>query len=187
MVATNRTDFHERLKLLRSHGMTSLTIDRHEGRSISYDVLMPGLNYRMDEIRAALGLVQLEKLPQANRLRQMNAAHYCTTLQNQTAISVPWAQESPHSESSYHIFPVLLPPQVDRRQVMERLRVEGIQTSLHYPAYGQFTCYQDQFAGLPVADEISARVLTLPLYPGLTHEVVEFIANQLKGAVCCVS
>lgn len=183
MIATSRTDLDDRLRLLRSHGMTSLTIDRHSGRSISYDVLLPGLNYRMDEIRAALGLVQLEKLPEANRLRQERAKWYRKALQKQQKIIVPWEHESSYSASSYHIFPVLLPRQADRRQVMERLRVEGIQTSLHYPAYGQFSTYQGQFESLPVADEISARVLTLPLYPGMTETMVVDVCEQLHQAI----
>ena len=62
MVSTTDESIHEKLRHLRSHGMTSLTLDRHKGRAISYDVILPGLNYRMDEMRAALGLVQLKKI-----------------------------------------------------------------------------------------------------------------------------
>jgi dTDP-4-amino-4,6-dideoxygalactose transaminase len=137
----------------------------------------------MDEIRAALGLVQLEKLPDANRLRREKVIHYRKALLSQEEILVPWRHEPPHSVSSYHIFPVLLPRQADRFQVMERLRGEGVQTSLHYPAYGQFSTYQGQFKPLPVADEIASRVLTLPLYPGLTEEMVVQVCDQLSRAV----
>ena len=59
-------NLHQKLGYLRSHGMTTLTLDRHKGRAITYDVAQPGLNYRMDEMRAAIGSVQLDKLPAGN-------------------------------------------------------------------------------------------------------------------------
>ena len=70
MFVTRDKELDRKGRLLRSHGMSTLTLDRHKGRAISYDVMQPGLNYRMDEMRAALGLVQLEKLPAANSARK---------------------------------------------------------------------------------------------------------------------
>jgi dTDP-4-amino-4,6-dideoxygalactose transaminase len=76
LVATKDPGLHQRLRYLRSHGMTTLTLDRHQGRAISYDVMQPGLNYRMDEIHAALGLAQLAKLPAGNQRRAELTAAY---------------------------------------------------------------------------------------------------------------
>jgi dTDP-4-amino-4,6-dideoxygalactose transaminase len=70
MVTSCNPDLIQRLRYLRSHGMTTLTLDRHKGRAITYDVTEPGLNYRMDEMRAAIGLVQLDKLPAGNARRK---------------------------------------------------------------------------------------------------------------------
>ncbi|MBV8576773.1 MAG: DegT/DnrJ/EryC1/StrS family aminotransferase, partial [Acetobacteraceae bacterium] len=69
MVVTNRTDLAERMRLLRSHGMTTLTWDRHKGHAASYDVVNPGYNYRLDELHAALGRAQLRKLKRNNQRR----------------------------------------------------------------------------------------------------------------------
>ena len=69
MVTTNRDDLAERIRLLRSHGMTTLTWDRHRGHAASYDVVATGFNYRLDEIHSALGLAQLGKLSANNRRR----------------------------------------------------------------------------------------------------------------------
>ncbi len=69
MITTNRDDLAERVRLLRSHGMTTLTWDRHRGHASSYDVILNGYNYRLDEVRAALGRVQLQKL-ETNNLRR---------------------------------------------------------------------------------------------------------------------
>ena len=69
MLVSTREEILHSARLLRSHGMTSLSLDRYNGRSFSYDVTMPGLNYRMDEIRSAIGIVQLEKLRGGNDRR----------------------------------------------------------------------------------------------------------------------
>ena len=72
MVSTQSKNLAQKLGFLRSHGMTSLTLDRHKGRAITYDVDQPGLNYRMDEIRAAIGSVQLVKLPAECQAKRSN-------------------------------------------------------------------------------------------------------------------
>ena len=69
MLVTNRDDIARKVRLLRSHGMTSLTWDRHQGHAYSYDVVELGYNYRIDEIHSALGIVQLQKLETNNRKR----------------------------------------------------------------------------------------------------------------------
>lgn len=184
MVVTRRPDLYEKLRLLRSHGMTSLTVDRHNKKSISYDVLLPGLNYRMDEISAALGLVQLGKLDTANARRRELTAVYHRHLTSLPGVIVPWPASAVDMVSSCHIMPILLPPGVDRLAVMEGLRAEGIQTSLHYPAYGDFSAYRNCFGNRPAwADEISRRVLTLPLYPGMSEQMVVVVCEQLCRAI----
>jgi dTDP-4-amino-4,6-dideoxygalactose transaminase len=70
MLVTARDDIAEKVRLLRSHGMTSLTWERHQGHAYSYDVVDLGYNYRIDEIRSALGMVQLNKLDGNNKQRK---------------------------------------------------------------------------------------------------------------------
>jgi dTDP-4-amino-4,6-dideoxygalactose transaminase len=70
MLATSDEDLAARLRLLRSHGMTALTWDRHRGHAAGYDVVLPGFNYRLDEIHAALALVQLGRLAERNGARR---------------------------------------------------------------------------------------------------------------------
>lgn len=180
MLTGKNPDLMERAGKLRSHGMSSLTIDRHEGRTLSYDVLEPGLNYRFDEIRAALGLVQLKKLIPANKKRAERTKLYRSILGNQQGILIPWSKAPDYLESSHHIFPVLLPEGCKRNQIMEALREKGIQTSIHYPAFHSFSAYGQAFSGkTPLADEISERVLTLPLYPTMAEKMVEEVCHTL--------
>lgn len=185
MFVTKNIEFDKQARLLRSHGMTSMTIDRHEGKTISYDVVQPGLNYRMDEIRCALGLVQLVKLDSNNRKRKKLVEYYISTLSNKLPeVSIPFKNVSDKTISSYHIFTVLLPKNINRVTVMEKLKTKGIQTSIHYPAFKDFT-YYSQFCteSLKFADEISSRVLTLPLYPDLSVEMIDEVINALRESL----
>lgn len=180
MVVTKDEKLHQRLRYLRSHGMTTLTLDRHKGRAITYDVAEPGLNYRMDEMRAAIGLVQLEKLPAGNKRRAELTARYRNNLSGSN-ISIPFEQMPVDSVSAYHILPILLPIGSDRKAVIEFLKARGIQSSIHYPPFWSFSGYAGQFdpSDTPIAAEICDRELTLPLYPTMTDDEVDLVTSTL--------
>lgn len=184
MVVTGDAKVLQRLRYLRSHGMTSLTLDRHKGRSVTYDVAEPGLNYRMDEIRAAIGLVQLTKLPTGNMRRGELTAHYRKNLAN-TGIAIPFSNSPADAISAYHILPVLLPERTDRDYVIESLKLKGIQSSIHYPSFWSFSGYDGWFsiADAPLAAEICKRELTLPLFPTMTDEEVDYVTTSLLEAL----
>jgi dTDP-4-amino-4,6-dideoxygalactose transaminase len=179
MFVTRSAELHEKGRHLRSHGMTTLTLDRHRGRAVSYDVIRPGLNYRMDEIRAAMGLVQLEKLPEANRRRGELVQRYRELLGSVPGVHLPF-QNHAFGEPSYHIFPLLLEEAVDRMEVIAGLKRGGIQSSIHYPPFVQFTAYRkSHLSDTPIAWDISKRELTLPLFPTMSVGQVEFVCSAL--------
>jgi dTDP-4-amino-4,6-dideoxygalactose transaminase len=180
MFVTRSQELHEKGRHLRSHGMSSLTLDRYKGRAISYDVIEPGLNYRMDEMRAAIGLVQLDKLSEANRRRGELVRRYRELLADVPRMSVPFSGYN-FGEPSYHIFPILLDKTVDRMEIIAGLRENGIQSSIHYPPFQEFTAYKDSgLADTPIALDISKRELTLPLFPTMRFDQVEFVCSTLK-------
>ena len=184
MIVTGSAPLAERVRLLRSHGMTSLTIERHQGKSIGYDVVRSGLNYRSDEIHSALGLVQLGKLDAMNASRHQVAKLYRELLAGPADLVIPWPDDDPASVSCHHIFPVLLPGTVRRDQVVGHLSAAGIQTSIHYPSFAGFSAFQHLGLGTPaVAGEISARVLTLPLFPAMTGAEVALVVQALGQAL----
>lgn len=167
-------------KYFRSHGMTALTLDRHKGRAITYDIVRPGLNYRIDEMRSALGLVQLDKLERANKQRKVLAQQYNNELKDLEGISLPFL-DTKDTEPTYHIYPILLDENIDRLTLIEGLKNDGIQSSIHYPAFKDFTAFKD--IGLnssPLAEEIAKRELTLPLYPTMTLEMSDMVIASLK-------
>jgi dTDP-4-amino-4,6-dideoxygalactose transaminase len=180
MVAVGNADLDTRIRYLRSHGMTTLTLDRHEGRAISYDVVQPGLNYRIDEMRAALGLVQLSKLEASNRRRAELTAHYDTLLESVGGVQRPFRGYEP-GVNTYHIYPVILDEAVDRDAVIGGLRERGVQASIHYPTIPEFTAYSAvDPSATPVATDIARRELTLPLFPTMGEEKVTRVVEALS-------
>lgn len=178
---TAKKKYIEKAMLLRSHGMTSMTIDRHRGRSISYDVTMPGFNYRIDEIKSALGIVQLNKLDQSNKKRVNLVKHYINQLEDIKEIIIPWKIFPDDRTGSGHIFPILLSEKRDRKEFITYLKEKGIQTSIHYPAFNKFSYYKNILnQSLKISDQISERMVTLPLYPGLAMNDIDFICNTIE-------
>ncbi len=180
MLTTSSPEIFKRLQHLRSHGMSSLTLDRHKGRAATYDVLEPGLNYRIDEIRAAIGCVQLSKLQKGNAKRKILTERYISNLKNSN-VHVPFSPIIDKHISAYHILPILLPKKVERKMVIEGLKMEGIQSSIHYLGLWDFSAYNNFFndQDYPFTSEICKRELTLPLFPGMNEDQVDTVTDAL--------
>jgi dTDP-4-amino-4,6-dideoxygalactose transaminase len=181
MLVTNRDDVAERVRLLRSHGMTSLTWDRHCGHAYTYDVVDLGYNYRIDEIHSALGLVQLGKLEKNNARRKDITEQYREGLAA-SGVGLPF--RDCYGQPAYHIFPILLTEGVDRLKFIEAMKLDGIQTSIHYPPVHKFSYYHQRYPEvfLPLTESVAAREVTLPLYPGMTDEQAQLVIGAVgKG------
>jgi dTDP-4-amino-4,6-dideoxygalactose transaminase len=167
----------------RGHGMTTDTMTRLHARPTSYDVTMLGHNYRMTEVAAAIGLVQLNKLAAWNDQREALASRYRLLLEAGCPdVVVPFA---PSWSSAHHIMPVVLPHGVDRQLVADRLRDDGIQTSIHYPAIHALQLYRqaDPDLSLPTTEAFAARELTLPLHPKMNNASVALVVEALTRAL----
>jgi dTDP-4-amino-4,6-dideoxygalactose transaminase len=182
MLATNDDELAGRLRLLRSHGMTSLSWDRHQGHASGYDVVALGYNYRIDEMRSALGSVQLLKLPAGNRRRKQLTMLYRNLLGDLVPdLQIPFREA--RGESAYHIMPVLLRAGIDRFAFMEVLKAQGVQTSIHYPPVHHFQIYRHSNAALPLTADAASREVTLPLYATMQDEQVEWVAQAVRNAL----
>jgi dTDP-4-amino-4,6-dideoxygalactose transaminase len=184
MVSTMCPGLHKKLGYLRSHGMTTLTLDRHKGRSITYDIAQPGLNYRMDEMRSAIGSVQLKKLPDGNLRRGELTQRYRSNL-SATSVMIPFEEQPRNIESVYHILPILLPEGTDRVLIIGALKEKGIQSSIHYPPFWDFSAFKGQFEqdDSPITAQICTRQLTLPLFPTMTDQEVDQVTSALIEAI----
>ncbi|WP_300440107.1 DegT/DnrJ/EryC1/StrS family aminotransferase [Christiangramia sp.] len=181
MFLTNNKELAEKAKLLRSHGMTTMSYNRAKGHSTSYDVVKLGYNYRMDDIRASLGIVQLEKLPEDLKKRYKVRSVYEKALESVNNVIVPF-KDHPYFSSNY-IFPIVLSESVEksRDEIRDMLHDSGIQTSVHYPPVHLFDIYyNEEERGLRKTESIYNRLITLPMYGNLTEEKVEYISKKLK-------
>ena len=183
-LVTDRDDVAERVRLMRSHGMTTLTWDRFKGQAHSYDVVELGYNYRFDDMRAAIGRVQLEQLDEMNERRRRLAEHYRRRLRNVPGVTVPFVEHP--GRASHHIFPILLADAATRERVIAALTADGIQTSIHYSPIHRFAYYRQRFPKggpvLEVTEEIGDRELTLPLYPSLRYDEIDSVVDGLQKA-----
>lgn len=184
MLVTANAEVAEKVRVMRSHGMTSSTYARFKGHAHGYDVVTLGYNYRMDEIRAAIGLVQLGKLPAMNAARRPAMDYYRKVVsQRLQSLRVPFREWS--GTYAYHIFPVLLPEGYgDRAGLMTRLAERGVQTSIHYRPIHWMTAFGGgKTVELPVTDRIAPRILTLPLLPGMTTEQIDYVVASLAESL----
>jgi dTDP-4-amino-4,6-dideoxygalactose transaminase len=181
MVVTDDDDVAARMRLLRSHGMTTLTWDRHRGHASAYDVVELGFNYRIDEPRAALGRRRLARLDDDNARRAELDARYRELLGAIDGLA-PALPTLEGARLAHHLFTIVLDEDVDRARFRETLAVRGVQTSVHYPPAHRFSIHATD-AELPVTDAYGDRAVTLPMFATMTvdqqNEVVEAVRAAL--------
>ena len=186
MVTTSDDGMAEKARLLRSHGMTSLSWDRFStvGPPANYDIKFPGFNYRMSELHAALGLVQLQKLPRNNQRRRELVGAYRELLKRRLggAVDVPF---EPSETTSHYIMPIVLGENVDRDAVAMEMAKYGVQTSVHYRPVHGFSYFKEFFGEqkLPLTEAFGRRELTLPLYPSMRDSDIEFVVDALARSI----
>jgi dTDP-4-amino-4,6-dideoxygalactose transaminase len=163
--------------------MTTLTWDRHQGHSFNYDVVDRGYNYRLDEVRAALGLVQLTRLESGNARRRELTQAYRQRFKGLDRLELPFLDAA--EGSAHHLFPVLLKEPAARAGFMAALAQAGIQTSIHYPPVHLFTHYRGLWPPgydhrVPHTEDVAAREVTLPLFPSMTTAQLEEVVRAVR-------
>lgn len=180
LLVTNNTDYFERGKLLRSHGMTSMSYERATGHSTRYDVVDLGYNYRIDDIRASIALVQLKKLQSDLEQRIVIRNRYLENLKSIESLIIPFSNNKEFV--SNYIFPVVLKDSnvTKRDLVREKLHDAGVQTSVHYPCVHRFSIYRGfRNNGLVKSEYVSDNEITLPMYAKLKDDQIDYISNEL--------
>jgi dTDP-4-amino-4,6-dideoxygalactose transaminase len=183
MVVTDDEAVAEKVRLLRSHGMTTMTWDRHRGHAHTYDVMAQGFNYRMDEMRAALGLVQLRHLEEQNAQRARIVSSYREALDGVNGLAMPFPSNA-DVLPAHHLAVLILPERCSRDDFRTSLAEQRVQTSVHYPPIHTFSAY-DQLGSrrpLPVTEAVAPRLVTLPLYPHMTSTDVSVVTSAVLAA-----
>jgi dTDP-4-amino-4,6-dideoxygalactose transaminase len=170
----------ERIRLLRSHGMTTSSWDRFRGHASDYDVIALGYNYRPSELPAALGRVQLTKLKRNNERRNEHLDRYRHRLAAAAGVDMPFADR----RGAAHLAVALLDRAEWRDPLRASLATAGIQSSVHYPLAHLFGHYRNVYGygpgDFPVAEDLASRCVTLPLYANMTPQQVEEICDCVE-------
>lgn len=183
MFITNNEEMAGKARLIRSHGMSTMSYQRASGHATEYDITCLGYNFRMDDIRAAIAIEQLKKLSGDLATRLHVRQHYEERLGNIKDLSIPFMDNTEFV--SNYIFPtVLLGCTKERRnKIREYIHAAGIQTSVHYPACHKFSTYKALGAALPQTEYVTDNEITLPMYAALTDEQIDFICDTYINAI----
>jgi dTDP-4-amino-4,6-dideoxygalactose transaminase len=183
IVVTDDDRAAARIRLLRSHAMTSATWDRHRGYAETYDITDLGFNYRIDEPRAAMARAHLAALEEKlERLRSI-VTHYRERLGGVDGITLPFTDEAV-TRSGHFVFPALFADPATRDRVRSGMIERRIQTSL-YPAITQLSLYAEQGRRHPCprAEDFSSRHLALPLSSVMSFDQVDLACDELTAAL----
>jgi len=182
MMTTNDDDAAKKAKTLKAHGIDSSTFEREKKekpwlRSATY----AGYNFRMCDVLAAIGLVQLEKVEEMNDLRRKHAAYLNKNL-NIDGVDLPI--ESKDCKHVYQMYTIKI-KDADRTEFIKKLREQGIGASVHFdPPVHLQPYYKDAAKGdLSVTEKVASKIVTLPMYPGLTNEELDHIINSVRDAL----
>ena len=185
MVITNSKQIAEKVRQLRSHGMTKSLQNRYSSEyPWIFDILQPGYNYRLDEIRAALGITQLKRIKKINDLRKKASTYYHKNLQNIPGIILPdMVNDRTHS---YHLYTIRVtnPYKLSRNQLFKKLKNNGIRTTVYWMPIHKYTAYQ-KFAkksNVINTTKIYDEILALPLFPNISKIHQDSVIKVIKSS-----
>jgi perosamine synthetase len=179
MLATNDPSIVESAKRFRQHGMGA-----------QYEYLSLGYNYRMTDLAAAIGRVQLRRLPRIAADRRANAAFYDAELAGVDGIATPYVPAN--ASHAYHQYSILIDPTqttngADRNAVRAALAASGIGSGIYYPIplhlHPLFASYGYGRGDFPIAERVSEQILALPIHPLLDRDQLAHVVRCLREAV----
>ena len=183
-IVTNSRILADKVKLLRQHGMSASAADRYVSVYRHWDMEMLGWKYNMSNIQAALLLGQIARIDILLEKREEIATKYEEAFRGIDGINFP--QIIKGSKSSRHLFTIWVAPS-SRDQVLGQLQEDGIGVAVNYRAVHLLKYYRDSFGfarGMfPVAENIGDSTLTIPLYPKLLDNEVDYVIQSVIKAV----
>ena len=184
MVITNSEKIAKKVRQLRSHGMTKSLQNRYSSKyPWIFDILEPGYNYRLDEIRAALGITQLKRIKKINQLRKNASLYYFKNLQNIPGIILPdMVNDKTHS---YHLYTIRVtkPYKLSRNQLFKKLKDNGIRTTVYWMPIHKYTAYQKfvKKSNVINTSKIYEEILSLPLFPNISKTHQDNVIKVIKS------
>ena len=186
MSVTDDEELSRKMRILRNQGVDTGARERFgPSASWAYDVKLLGRNYRMTDFQAALGLSQMKKLEEFIKRRQSLATLYTKKLGGTPLVTLPLVK--PEVRHVWHLYTILLDKKLDRDKFISAMRAKNIGVNVHYSPIYRFSYYQENFRFNPkdfqVTEDISSRIVSLPIFPRMSDEDVEYVVSAVKESI----
>ncbi len=189
MAVTNNEELGKKLKRYSYFGVDKDAFNRYSDKGTwYYEIIEPGFKYNMDNIQGTLGVEQLKKLDSFIATRRKLASCYKAKLSSVPGIVLPTEKE--YTFHSYHLYPLIVETEkvdISRQEFIQRLRDYNIGTSVHFIPLHLHPYYQQKYGykrgDFPVAEYLFDREVSLPLFPGMTEQDVEYVAGVIREIV----
>jgi dTDP-4-amino-4,6-dideoxygalactose transaminase len=180
MLTTDDDAIAARVRLFKFHGVSRDAWKAYgPAASARYDVMLAGFKYNLTDLAAALGIHQLRKLDAFIARRAAIAGRYLKEFEGQPGLGLPQAPRYPHRHA-WHLFTVLVEP---REEFMSRLGGENIGAGLHFEAVHRTSLYRESSGSLAETEHVCDRIVSLPLYPGMSDGDVDDVVAAVRRAV----
>ena len=185
MVITNDKKIADFIQLARNHGMSRSLMSRYStGKPWEYDIKDIGYNYRLDEIRSALGISQLQKLTILNKKRLIAFRYYNKELKNISGLIVPNEKNFKNNSCHLYIVRITSDAKITRDKLFYSLQKKGIGSSVHYKPLHEFTLFRKKGTSrdsLSISKRMYKEILSLPMYPQLTRHSQDYVIKSIKN------
>ena len=185
MLTTDDEELAEKVKILRLHGLSADAWKRHQKSSSAYyEVIAPGFKFNLTDMQAALGLSQLKRFGTIQRKRKRIWEKYKAFIQSELkGVRIPG--DDGDITHAYHLFTIILErDDITRDELMKKLSEKGIGTSIHFRAVHLHPYYRQKYGykggEYPNAEHISSRTLSLPFFPEMKDEEIDYVCSALK-------
>lgn len=188
MVVTNNEEYYEKLRMFRTHGITKdkRYLTKNDGPWY-YEQHYLGYNYRLTDFQCALGISQLKKIEKFISRRNEIAEIYDEAFKGISLLKTPPKKHEKNWRHAYHIYPLLLDKKIDKKEIFIDLLEKNIRCQVHYIPVHTQPYYQKTFGykygDYPVAEEYYKREITIPLFPKMTDEEVNYVVKSIKEVV----
>ncbi len=178
MIYSKDVNTFKKLKKMKNHGITKSLMERHN-KLPGYDVILSGNNYRFDDIRASIGLIQLRDLEKKNKIRKRIAKRYISLIEKHKLNIILPFKKFIKDQVSHHLFVIILKNNINRNKVFKNLIKQKIFLSYHYTPLHDLKFYRKNYR-LKKLDKIKDKLISLPIHPYLKFEEQKKIILSLK-------
>ena len=183
MISTSKKSLSKKISILKSQGMNISAKEREEKLSWKYDIVDLGYNYRLDEMRSALGYSQLKRINEINRRRIKVAQTYDELIRKIKGISIPITQNN--RNHIYHLYTIKIEKNyhMTRNELFAKLSKNNIGTSVQYIPLHLMSLYRKEYKNkirnFPNSNILKDQILCLPIYPIMTRKQIEYVVSHL--------